>query len=80
MPAPITLFVSTRKGLWTLRTEDRVHFHVSGPHHLGCIVHHTVLDPRDGRTLLAAAKTGSQWPEKIDGICKASGFSLNVTA
>jgi hypothetical protein len=32
---------------------------VDGPHFLGHIIHHLVLDPRDGRTLLAAAsKTG----------------------
>ena len=33
-----------------------------GPHFLGHIIHHLVLDPRDGRTLLAAAKTGHLGP------------------
>src|SRR6266699_2158549 len=33
-----------------------------GPHFLGHIVNHLVLDPRDGRTLLAAAKTGHLGP------------------
>ena len=28
----------------------------------------------------AAANTGSQWSEKIEGIFRASGFSLKVTA
>jgi hypothetical protein len=35
---------------------------VDGPHFLGHIVSHVVLDPRDGRTLLAAAKTGHLGP------------------
>ncbi len=33
-----------------------------GPHFLGHIINHLVLDPRDGRTLLAAAKTGHLGP------------------
>jgi photosystem II stability/assembly factor-like uncharacterized protein len=67
---PIALFVSTRKGLWTLRTDDRVRFRLDGPHHLGCLVHHTVLDPRDGRTLLAGVRTGHLGPvvvRSLDG-------------
>jgi photosystem II stability/assembly factor-like uncharacterized protein len=35
---------------------------VDGPHFLGHTVNHLVLDPRDGRTLLAAAKTGHLGP------------------
>ncbi len=31
---------------------------VDGPHFLGHNISHVQLDPRDGRTLLAAAKTG----------------------
>lgn len=61
MPA-ITLFVSTRKGLWTLHSDDRKRFRVAGPAHLGCLVHHAVLDPRDGRTLLAGVRTGHLGP------------------
>jgi hypothetical protein len=33
-----------------------------GPHFLGHTISHLVLDPRDGRTLLAAAKTGHLGP------------------
>jgi hypothetical protein len=33
-----------------------------GPHLFGQIVHHLVLDPRDGKTLLAAASTGHLGP------------------
>jgi photosystem II stability/assembly factor-like uncharacterized protein len=54
--------VSTRKGLWLYFSRDRATWQVSGPHHFGSLVHHTVLDPRDGRTLLAATSTGHLGP------------------
>jgi photosystem II stability/assembly factor-like uncharacterized protein len=57
-----TLHVSTRKGLWFLHTDDRVTFRLDGPHHLGHVVHHTVLDPRDKTTLLCATRTGHLGP------------------
>ena len=70
MPQTV-LFISTRKGLWTLRSEsDRADFRLEGPQHLGHIIHHTVLDPRDGRTLLAAVRTGHLGPallRSVDG-------------
>lgn len=59
---PLLLSVSTRKGLWLLRSADRRAWSVEGPHHFGAMVHHTVLDPRDGRTLLAATRTGHLGP------------------
>jgi len=60
---PVTLFIATRKGLWTLTSDPaRRAFKLAGPHFLGHIVHHAVLDPRDGRTLLAAARTGHLGP------------------
>src|SRR5690606_10796473 len=40
----------------------RRRWRVDGPHFLGQIIHHLVLDPRDGRTLLAAARTGHLRP------------------
>ena len=67
---PLTLFISTRKGLWTLSTTDRKRFELSGPWHLGHMVHHTVLDPRDRRTLLAGVRTGHLGPvvmRSVDG-------------
>lgn len=45
----------------SLRASRRT-WQVHGPHFLGHIVNHVVLDPRDGRTLLAAAKTGHLGP------------------
>lgn len=64
------LIVSTRKGLWLLRSADRRAWKVEGPHHFGAMVHHAVLDPRDGRTLLAATRTGHLGPallRSLDG-------------
>src|SRR3990172_7644181 len=60
---PILLLVATRKGLWLLHGEPgRRSWRLDGPHFLGHELHHAVLDPRDGRTLLAAARTGHLGP------------------
>jgi photosystem II stability/assembly factor-like uncharacterized protein len=57
------LLVATRKGAFIFqRNEGRERWRVSGPHFLGSIVHHAVLDPRDRRTLLLAARTGHLGP------------------
>ncbi|MCL4747981.1 MAG: glycoside hydrolase, partial [Burkholderiaceae bacterium] len=57
------LLVGTRKGAWLFRSDAaRRAWRVDGPHFLGHVVNHLVLDPRDGRTLLAAAKTGHLGP------------------
>ena len=59
----VLVLVATRKGAWIYRGDAaRKTWRASGPHFLGHIVHHIVLDPRDGRTLLAAAKTGHLGP------------------
>ena len=59
----VLVLVATRKGAWIYRSDpSRRAFRVDGPHFLGHIVSHLVLDPRDGRTLLAAAKTGHLGP------------------
>jgi hypothetical protein len=61
-PAVVVL-VATRKGAWLFHGDgDRSGWRADGPHFLGHIIHHMVLDPRDGRTLLAAAKTGHLGP------------------
>jgi photosystem II stability/assembly factor-like uncharacterized protein len=61
--ARTVLLVATRKGAWLLHGDAaRRQWRLDGPHFLGHIVHHLVLDPRDGRTLLAAAKTGHLGP------------------
>lgn len=59
----LVLLVATRKGAWLYhRAPAQEGWRVDGPHFLGHIVNHLVLDPRDGRTLLAAAKTGHLGP------------------
>jgi len=60
---PIVLLVATRKGVWLLRGDPaRRSWKLDGPHFLGHETHHAVLDPRDRRTLLVAAKTGHLGP------------------
>lgn len=55
--------VATRKGAWLFHSDaGRKTWRVDGPHFLGHTVHHLQLDPRDGRTLLAAARTGHLGP------------------
>ena len=57
--ARLLVLVGTRKGLWILEADSRRRqWRQLGPHFLGQVVNHAVLDPRDGRTLLAAVKAG----------------------
>jgi photosystem II stability/assembly factor-like uncharacterized protein len=57
------LLAATRKGLWILHADAaRRRFEPDGPHFLGHVIHHAVLDPRDRRTLLVAARTGHLGP------------------
>ncbi|GBG15470.1 D-arabinose 5-phosphate isomerase [Novimethylophilus kurashikiensis] len=59
----VALMVSTRKGAWIFQTDsNRAAWKVNGPHFLGHIINHLVLDPRDRTTLLAAASTGHLGP------------------
>ncbi len=59
----VVLLVATRKGAWLFHGDAaRKTWRADGPHFLGHIISHLVLDPRDGRTLLAAAKTGHLGP------------------
>jgi photosystem II stability/assembly factor-like uncharacterized protein len=60
---PTAVLVATRKGAWLFHGDAaRRTWKPDGPHFLGHIINHVVLDPRDGRTLLAAAKTGHLGP------------------
>jgi hypothetical protein len=57
------LLVATRKGAWLFHGDRaRASWRVDGPHFHGHIISQLALDPRDGRTLLAAAKTGHLGP------------------
>jgi hypothetical protein len=59
----VLVMVATRKGAWLYYGDAaRRSWRADGPHFLGHVVSQLVLDPRDGRTLLAAAKTGHLGP------------------
>jgi hypothetical protein len=61
--AKTVLLVATRKGAWLYHGDaTRKSWRSDGPHFLGHVISHLVLDPRDHRTLLAAAKTGHLGP------------------
>jgi photosystem II stability/assembly factor-like uncharacterized protein len=60
---PVLLLVGTRKGVFLLQSDaERNHWSLDGPHFLGHLSYHAVLDPRDGRTLLAATRAGHLGP------------------
>jgi len=60
---PVLLLIGTRKGAFFVRGDKtRRNWSLSGPVLLGHVAHHLVLDPRDGRTLLMAARTGHLGP------------------
>jgi len=59
----VTLLVGTRKGAFALKSDsERQAWALGEPWFLGHVVHHVVLDPRDGVTVLAAARTGHLGP------------------
>ena len=59
----VAVLVATRKGAWIFHGDAaRETWRSDGPHFLGHVINHLVLDPRDARTLLAAAKTGHLGP------------------
>ncbi len=59
----VALLIGTRKGAFIFRGDrTRRTWKLSAPIFLGHIVHHLVLDPRDRRTILMAARTGHLGP------------------
>ena len=61
--ARVALLIGTRKGAFILSSDSlRRDWKLSAPIMLGNIVHHIVLDPRDRRTILMAARTGHLGP------------------
>jgi photosystem II stability/assembly factor-like uncharacterized protein len=59
----VVILVATRKGAWLYHGDAaRRSWRADGPHFLGHTISHMVLDPRDRKTLLAAAKTGHLGP------------------
>lgn len=71
LPAGHTLIVATRKGIFfAAGNHDRTAWQLHEPVFLGHIINHAVLDPRDGTTLLAGARTGHLGPtifRSLDG-------------
>jgi hypothetical protein len=64
------LLVGTRKGLWAIVSDDRGDWSVGEPLFFGQIIQHAVPDPRDGRVVLAATRTGHLGPtvmRSLDG-------------
>ncbi len=59
----VGLLIGTRKGAFIMRGDrSRRTWTLSPPLFLGHIIHHLVLDPRDGRTMLMAVSTGHLGP------------------
>ena len=59
----VILMVGTRKGAFIYHSDgSRSRWRLDGPHRLGEIVNHLVLDPRDGKTMLMAARAGHLGP------------------
>lgn len=59
----VAVLVGTRKGAFVLKSDAaRRNWTMQGPHFLGNIVYHAVLDPRDGKSLLVACRTGHLGP------------------
>lgn len=63
MAKSVSLLIGTRKGAFILSSDkSREKWELSSPHFLGHIVYHIVSDPRDGKHLVMAAKTGHLGP------------------
>src|SRR6266511_443327 len=59
----VALLIATKKGGFILSSDNkRRRWDIKGPIFLGNIVHHMALDPREGRAMLMAAKTGHLGP------------------
>ncbi|MBI5901655.1 MAG: glycosyl hydrolase [Rhodocyclales bacterium] len=70
----VLVLVATRKGAWLYHGDAaRSAWRSDGPHFLGHVISHLRLDPRDGRSLLAAAKTGHLGPT----IFRSTDFGRN---
>jgi len=78
--ADTALLIATRKGLWILRSNAaRTDWQLEGPHFLGNVIHHARLDPRDGRTLVVAARTGHLGPTVFRSIDGGASWQEAVT-
>ena len=63
---PVSVLIGTRKGAFMLRGDQtRRTWKQSDVMFLGQIIHHIVADPRDGKTILVAARTGHLGPTML---------------
>lgn len=59
----VSLLIGTRKGAFIMHSDKaRRKWRMAPAIMIGAVVHHMVLDPRDGRTLLMGARTGHLGP------------------
>ena len=58
----LKVLVGTRKGAWTLTSNDRQQWQLDGPLHLGTVVFHYVADPRNPGLLLLSEGGGHLGP------------------
>ena len=73
---PLRLLIGTTKGLWYLDGDrERKTWKLRGPHFLGQEINHAVLDPRDRKTMLVAARTGHLGPTMFRSVDKGKSFS-----
>jgi photosystem II stability/assembly factor-like uncharacterized protein len=60
---PVALLIGTRKGAFIMRGDKaRRKWRMLDGMFIGAVIHHIVLDPRDGQTLLMCARTGHLGP------------------
>jgi len=70
------LLIGTRKGAFFMTSDrSRKSWKLSGPQFLGHVIHHVVLDPRDRRTMLAAASTGHLGPTMFRSTDRGKTFA-----
>ncbi len=70
------LLVGTKKGAFFIRGDGaRRTWKIAGPQFLGNEANHVVLDPRDGKTILVAAKTGHLGPTVFRSVDKGKTWA-----
>ena len=75
----VSLLVGTRKGAFLLHGgQGSREWRLDGPHFLGSMVNQVALDPRDGETLLLAAKAGHLGPTVYRGRRSEGGWAEAV--
>ncbi len=75
MAKSVVLLVGTKKGLFTLRSDDRRKWSVEGPYGAPAPVYHASYDPRDGSMYAAINST---WLKPIAS--RVTSASVNLPA